>query len=425
MKNGLKVSIFSGIVIVGILPVILYWIFFNRASAINPEEAREVLSASSSSALLVDVREKNDFDKSHIEGSVNWPYDKIMKLSSPDELPSTVKNHDLFLVSDAGFRSSRASQKLKNLTGNDIYTVHGGIQKWVEGTAGGEGKYFTMRTGKRYLKPFPVKSASIYEQIVACASAFFIKPLYMIFAFIIIWTLRKQTSSDIKLIKWAMIFFLAGESFCALNYLIFHEDSFLVEYFHIIGMVAAFGTTTYAVIKFFDLRLIQLTNSNRKCAALTLCKECIKYTQTSCGFTNILIIITSALIAGSFFPLMAGMHMDSYNTSIFGAYYNYAHPLIFQYFENRYAPFVSILFFCIALFLFFRKDGALHNFGIILFSAGFAFLGFSLFRLVIFSAYRDNLLWFIAWEEITELLYVFGTGAMIWTFRERLLESEV
>ena len=53
----------------------------------------------------------------------------------------------------------------------------------------------------------------------------------------------------------------------------------------------------------------------------------------------------------------------------------------------------------------------------VFFAAGAGAMGFSFFRLLLLHAYRDNLVWFAAWEEVTELLFVSGAGLVLWVFR--------
>ena len=77
-------------------------------------------------------------------------------------------------------------------------------------------------------------------------------------------------------------------------------------------------------------------------------------------------------------------------------------------------------FFAAALVTFYlRKDDPLP-FAKVLLASGLGFFGFSMFRLVLFQVYRDNLTWFVFWEEVTELIYIVGVGAVLWIFRGRL-----
>ena len=68
--------------------------------------------------------------------------------------------------------------------------------------------------------------------------------------------------------KRGLIFFLAGEGVCALNYVFFGEDSFLLEYLHSFGMALSFGFATYAVFQAFDLRILGYSDPKVKCAAI-------------------------------------------------------------------------------------------------------------------------------------------------------------
>jgi hypothetical protein len=41
---------------------------------------------------------------------------------------------------------------------------------------------------------------------------------------------------------------------------------------------------------------------------------------------------------------------------------------------------------------------------------------------VLLAVYRDNLVWFAAWEEVTELLFVVAAGLILWFFRHGLFK---
>ena len=60
----------------------------------------------------------------------------------------------------------------------------------------------------------------------------------------------------------------------------------------------------------------------------------------------------------------------------------------------------------------------------IFFAVGMGFLGFSMFRLILFGVYRDNLLWYVVWEELTEFLFIGLAAIALWLFRERLLTRD-
>ena len=53
----------------------------------------------------------------------------------------------------------------------------------------------------------------------------------------------------------------------------------------------------------------------------------------------------------------------------------------------------------------------------VLFAAGCGALGFAFFRLILLQVFRDHLVWFSTWEELTELLFIASAGVVLWIFR--------
>jgi glucan phosphoethanolaminetransferase (alkaline phosphatase superfamily) len=157
---------------------------------------------------------------------------------------------------------------------------------------------------------------------------------------------------------------------------------------------------------------------------LEQCGKCIKHADVPCAVRRLylLAIIVSILLA--LMPLSADYYGVTYNTEILGTAYSYSHPAIYQLFEIRYCPIIAIVFFAAALVPFYLRKADPLPFAKILFASGIGFFGFSMFRLVLFQVYRDNLTGFVFWEELTELIYVAGIGAVLWIFRGRLFREE-
>ena len=65
--------------------------------------------------------------------------------------------------------------------------------------------------------------------------------------------------------------------------MIYGDRSFLFEYLHSLGMVLCFGLTTFALLEAVDHRLVKYSDAESKCAALSLCRRCIKYADAPCG----------------------------------------------------------------------------------------------------------------------------------------------
>ena len=57
----------------------------------------------------------------------------------------------------------------------------------------------------------------------------------------------------------------------------------------------------------------------------------------------------------------------------------------------------------------------------IAFAAGIGPLGFAVLRTILGGAYDQNRVWFLFWEETTELLFIVGICFVLWIFRRRLL----
>jgi hypothetical protein len=268
----------------------------------------------------------------------------------------------------------------------------------------------------------PYLDSTPIEQWAVSISAFGVKPLYMLLTLGLILVLRRSPARDLAALRWALIFFLAGEVFCAINYLFFGEDSYLVEYLHCYGMVLAFGFTALAVIEALDERILGVRDRSVSCAALTVCPACYKHRQgVRCGAHNLTIHLIPLVIVVALMPLLAPIHDVSYNTTIVGTPYNYHHPAVLQIFELRYLPVAAIALLAAAFVVLRRAPSPDAPTGRLLLALGVGFLGFSLFRLIIHGVYLERLAWFIVTEEVLELLSVVLIGIVLWLFRHRLL----
>jgi hypothetical protein len=127
-----------------------------------------------------------------------------------------------------------------------------------------------------------------------------------------------------------------------------------------------------------------------------------------------------ALMIVTLAPLCVELLPVSYNTAISGTFYNYSHPVVEQAFEVRYLPALAVLLLLVSVVVlrFRKRDAVLWS--KVFFAAGMGAAGFSFFRMVLFHAFRDDLVWLDTWEELTELLYVLGVAAILWVFHETL-----
>jgi hypothetical protein len=260
--------------------------------------------------------------------------------------------------------------------------------------------------------------STAFEQLAAVSTAFVVKPVYTIVALIIAIILWKKTDLELKALKWAMLFFFAGENFCAVNYLFTeNHDSDLLEYLHMLGMVLSFGFAAFALIQGIDRHTLRYSDEKRSCALAGFCRQCHKFEDVSCGLQSVIIFFGVACAVVALLPLSAQLHIVSYNTRIWGTAYTYKHPVVYQLVEFRYYPLLaSALFLAAALTLWRKRENPLHP-AKLLFGAASGVMGFSIFRFIVFQGFQTRLVWMDFWEEITELIYIAAVVVILWCFR--------
>lgn len=416
----------AGLVLAGlVLPLVLYWLTVGRVPSVTPTEAKSLIAAPSSNAKLVDVRPTSAYAEKHLDGTENWPYERIIAVFTPDQVPAALRGRRLLLLCDSGILSGLATRHLRATGVTDAANVDGGMQAWV-GTADKPCglSLCRLRAVGGVTADLPYRESPRCEQWAAVISGFAIKPTYMLLSLVLAVVLRRRTSPDLAALRWAMIFFFVGETFCAINYLVVSDHSKLLELLHSYGMVLCFAFTTFATFEAMDHRFFKYTDSKERCAAAGLCRGCIKYTQVPCGLKRCFLLLIPMLIIVALMPFTANPDPVSYNTRILGTFYNYSHPVVHQVYEIRFCPVAAIglLAAALAVLAAGKREPVLKS--KVLFAAGAGSLGFGLFRWFLFAPYRENLVWFGFWEEITELLFVVGTCAVLWIFRHGLFRRE-
>lgn len=408
-------------VVFAVAPFAVYWFFIGRVPSVSPAEAQTLVR--DNTALLVDVREREAFEQSRIKEAVHWPLDDILALKTPAEMPSAMQGKRLLLVCDSGLMSAWGTQRLRGLGVADVYSVADGLCAF---TMSGRAvcPFSVVRdlfTGKA--AP-PVRESPLIEQCALVFTGFGVKPIYMFLSFILAVLLWRSAVPDLKALRWSMAMFFLGEGACATNYLLFNLQSHFWEYLHSLGMVVAFGLLAYAVCEGLDRRLIHFSDTSSPCAARGLCAACQQRSGGPCGLERCFLWLTVALWIVAWMPLTAGLHMVSYNTSIFGTTYNFSHPVIYQIFEGRLCPVAALVPLTVCVVVLAVRKGKGVPAAKLLFAAGVGPLSFSFFRLLVFGVYRDNLVWFNTWEEITEGILIAGVAIVLWIFRSTLFAKE-
>ena len=263
------------------------------------------------------------------------------------------------------------------------------------------------------------------EQWLAITAGFVIKPVYMLLAFIWIVWLWPRREPDLAALRRGLSAFWLGENACTLNYLCFGGRSDLWEYFHNFGMAVGFAFIAWAVLDGLDRRLIKLSPPHERCAALNLCKTCIKYSDVPCKLQRVFKLLLPATLVIAVIPFTAGIKSLAYNAVVMGTTEQYALMASSQLFENSYCPAMAVIFITASwLVMLFKKDEPVPL-AKVLFAAALGPLGFGFMRLFLSGAFTDNLLWYVVWEEVTELLFVVAVGYVLWIFRHTLLVKPV
>ena len=270
----------------------------------------------------------------------------------------------------------------------------------------------------------PYRESPLLEQYALCFTGFVVKPVYMLLSLVIAFFLWRSTATDLIALRWGLLFFFGGEAACAVNYWIFQHESPLSEYLHNYGMVLAFAFVGFAFFEGLDARIVRFSVPDRKCAFLGLCRACYKQDPDfPCFLKRMFLFLIPLMFVLSFMPLCESVYLVSYNTHIFGTPYRYFHATVDRLYEIRFCPLLAMLCFATSFFTLLSKrvDAVLR--AKLWFSAGLGAWGFSVFRFLLFGAYRENLVWFNAWEEITELFLMLAIGLVLWLYRKPLLQS--
>lgn len=232
MKTPVWVKPFvaSIILTVGLTPVLIYGWFFGRSPTLSADAALHILNDAGQRAVLVDVRSEAEFSEIHIVGSYHWFAAKIASLNSLEQIPADFKGKTLLLICNSGFQSAQSAQRLKSLGAVAVYSIKGGIQKWIGISKTNSLLRFTnivTSSGTSLYRPM-----SLFEQAAVIVSAFGFKPLHMLLSAALSFLLLKQKAADLRNFGLGILIFLGAETACAINYVFYNHDSYLAEYLH-------------------------------------------------------------------------------------------------------------------------------------------------------------------------------------------------
>lgn len=407
-----------------LLPIGLHWAWIGRARQVSAVEASAILEDPAAQAVLVDVRPLGAFQAGHLQGAVHWPVVEIASASSPDDVPASLHGKVLLLICDGGVASARAALALERIGVQTAYSIQGGMQAWIASAARPGSAVPAVRTiesSAGETAPLPSPASPSHEQTAAVLAGFVIKPAYMLLFLALIVMLRRNDATDLKTLRWGLIFFLAGEVFCSVNYIFFQDGSLLFEYLHSLGMVAGLGFIAWAGMEGLDRRVVGYSSATERCAVTALCAGCAKRRGGPCPLRQLFLYLSLALAAVALIPLTMQPQPVSYNTVIWGTPYNYSHATLHQWYELRFCPWAALVLFLGSFVALWRGGDAGVAPSKILLAGGTGLLGFGLLRTVLLQVYEERMVWYVFWEEATELIFAAGLVYVLWLFRKTLL----
>ncbi|ASK32938.1 rhodanese-like domain-containing protein [Alloalcanivorax mobilis] len=109
---------------------LLWAVFFTLESrrggkAISPQMATNLVNQND--AVIVDVRDNDEFRAGHIPGSLNLPAGKAMERLAELE---QYKERPLILTCKAGNQAAHLGRQLRTKGFKDIYRIQGGVTAW-------------------------------------------------------------------------------------------------------------------------------------------------------------------------------------------------------------------------------------------------------------------------------------------------------
>ncbi len=99
-----------------------------RVDELTPGEVQEKLEEGDDFVLL-DVRERDEWEKSHISGA-DYLGKGVIERDIEEEIPDT--DTELVLYCGGGYRSALAADNLQKMGYTDVKSLKGGFRSWTE-----------------------------------------------------------------------------------------------------------------------------------------------------------------------------------------------------------------------------------------------------------------------------------------------------
>jgi hypothetical protein len=273
-----------------------------------------------------------------------------------------------------------------------------------------------MITGANTVSLMP---ADIYTQWLVVLTGLVVKPVYMVLSLILIILLWKQKSRAIVLIRWALVLFLLGESFCAANYLVTGGENEILEILHGLGMVGLSSFLPWGMFTLADHYILHFSEEKKNCTLLPLCGKCWKQYNVSCGLKRLFLFAAPTLAVIALIPITIPLRPINVAMMVFDVETQFNFSIGVLYWELRLYPILAFLLMISSIIL--LKGGRKRiQVAQAPFFVGFGFLLYSLFRFFLLYSFENFPHWANFWEEITELIMIIGLSIFFIIFRRQL-----
>lgn len=123
----------NNMVLVALLMISFFVLVFSelrrKAAGMVAVDATAAVALINNDGVVVDLRNKETFDRGHIVNAKNIPYDELEAGKAKIE---KFKNKPVVAVCDAGSTSTRAVAALRESGFVSAYTLKGGMNAWTE-----------------------------------------------------------------------------------------------------------------------------------------------------------------------------------------------------------------------------------------------------------------------------------------------------
>lgn len=378
------------------------------ARQIEPQAAQRALPR----ALVIDLRAPGEFEAGHLPGSLNMTRAQVNGYLHRQHLLGArtviLVGPDAVLAAPTSITRGHA----------DTWVLAGGVARW-------RGLGLPLSKGP----PPPLTPTSLApprlaltqaQQLVSTAAGAVIKPTYMLLSLLLIIALRRGRSPGLRLLRHGLLWFLVGETFCALNFF-WHSPGLVypIDLLHGLGMVVMSTLVPWGLYRLLDDHLLRLSDPGARCLVQRFCGRCWKREQVTCGPHRIMQLLVAALAVVALMPLSVDLRPTHLVVNVFGTEVDYGAPVINQLVELRLYPVLACLGFITTLALLRGGPRSVRR-AEPAFYVAFGLMAYSLLRHLLINTHGDALYWSDFWEESTELMLVLTVGMVLLVFKQQL-----